>query len=196
MGWRSFLNCALNETGLHLFSLAAEVLTQPSLGALAQNNHTSEMGQTMDIDLRVLSHLDLEDFRHHLRRLASTGALLQYEPKIDGADIDLYCLRLASDMAVVLGGYVQDTLRAAAQIRMDDAQSRAQIALSVEAEFREKGFGRRIFAAALEVARARGVREALIWSPNKNDGALEKLATAAGGARVERASFLTFRIPL
>jgi GNAT superfamily N-acetyltransferase len=150
----------------------------------------------MDMDLRVLSPFDLEDFRHHLRRLAATGPLLRDEPEMDGAGFDLYCLRLASDMAVVLGGYVQDTLRAAAEIRMDDAQSRAQIALSVETEFRGRGFGRRIFAAALDVARARGMREAVISSPNKNDAALEKLAMAAGGAPVKRASFLTFRIAL
>jgi GNAT superfamily N-acetyltransferase len=130
------------------------------------------------MDIRVLSQLDLEHYRFHLRRCDPRYLPLLGEGA-DEADIAILCLRLASDRDVVVGAYVDETMRGAAAIRLDGSMLRARLAISVEDRFRGRGLGRALVKSALEVARGRGVSEVLLETGGSE--ALERLGLHFGG---------------
>jgi hypothetical protein len=100
-------------------------------------------------EIRMLSPSAIEEFHAHLLRLDRASRF----PGSDDRAIDSHCLRLVASGAILIGAYVKDVLRAAAEIVPDRGARRAEAAITVENGFEERGFERELTEFILEQAR-------------------------------------------
>lgn len=130
----------------------------------------------MKTDIRIQGAPELEYYRYHLRRFMPTISQAIFPGRdISEAGIDAYCLRLISEQGlIVVGAFVDQTMRAAAEIHFHDLKP-APIILTVEEGFRGRGLGGAVLSTALKLARDRGTPTALLYVPGENV-ALQKLA--------------------
>jgi hypothetical protein len=100
-------------------------------------------------DIRVLGTSGLEDYYAHLLRLDPVRSL---PVSADGA-IGAHCLRLLSVGAILVGAYVDGVMRAAAEIVPDRSARQAEAAITVEAGFEDREFGRMLAERIVDEAR-------------------------------------------
>lgn len=95
--------------------------------------------------------------RHHLLRLGPEDRLMRFCTPASDRFIHAYCDRLEPLRMIVLGCFADGMLRGAAElIRTSDAWPvNAEIALSVERPFQDRGIGGELLGKALIVARNR-----------------------------------------
>ena len=86
-------------------------------------------------EIRVLAPAGIEDYHAHLLRLDRGGRHLRYAAESDDQGIDGHCLRLLGAQAIVIGGYVDGTLRAAIEICPDRTARRAEAVFTAESKY-------------------------------------------------------------
>ena len=109
-----------------------------------------------------LSHLELPLYTEHLLRLSSEDRYLRFGYNIREDAITRYVDSQYRTKQVVLGLFVEDRIIAAIEIIFDTSKYSVnnkviEIGLSVEPEFRNIGYGSRLFNAVLSMAKQRGV---------------------------------------
>ena len=103
----------------------------------------------MGTEIRVLGPGNIEDFHAHLLRLDRKSCL----PGMDDRAIDAHCLDLIARGAILLGAFVNGTMRAAAEIVPDRSARRAEAAITVEEGFGDRGLERDLSAQVIDEAR-------------------------------------------
>jgi len=100
-------------------------------------------------EIRVLGPTAMEDYHAHLLRLDRMSRF----PGADDRNIDDHCLNLIATGAILIGGYVEGVMRAAAEIVPDRGVRRAKAVITIEAGFHELGLERELTARIIEEAR-------------------------------------------
>ena len=124
-------------------------------------------------------------YRAHLLRLESVDRHLRFGGSVSDAVIEQHCLRLDWHDTVVIGYFVEDELRGAAELRTagDLFPSRGELAFSVERAYQGKGIGSALMSRVLTIARNRGIRQVNLICLLENR-AMQNLAAKFSGARV------------
>lgn len=107
--------------------------------------------------VRRLLPWEWRELRAHLLRLDPDDRQMRFCAPAGDRYIDTYCDRIDPLRTIALGCLVDGTLRGVAElIRVSDAWPiRAEVALSVERDFQNRGIGGRLLARAFAVARNR-----------------------------------------
>lgn len=145
-------------------------------------------------DIRVLSSMDLEYYRYHMRRLVSQGRS-DHPGLVDDNSVDSYCLRLMSECVVIVGAYVDETMRGAVQIWFDHTRLRADAFLSIEQEFQNRDFDRTLLASAIDLSRSHGMADLTLDAQTDNTE-MGELVVECGGVLTTSDSKPRFRIAL
>ncbi len=103
----------------------------------------------MGAEIRVLGPSSIEDFHAHLLRLDRKSRF----PGMDDRAIDAHCLELMTKGAILIGAFVNGTMRAAAEIVPDRSARRAEAAITVEDGFQDRGLERDLTAQVIDEAR-------------------------------------------
>ena len=124
-------------------------------------------------------------YRAHLLRLESVDRHLRFGGSVSDAVIEQHCLRLDWHDTVVIGYFVEDELRGAAELRTagDLFPSRGELAFSVERAYQGKGVGSALMSRVLTVARNRGIRQVNLICLLENR-AMQNLAMKFTSSRV------------
>jgi ribosomal protein S18 acetylase RimI-like enzyme len=146
-------------------------------------------------DIRVLSSMDLEQYRYHLRRLVSQSQSDRPAGLVDNNSVDSYCLRLMSECVVIVGAYVDEAMRGAVQIWFDHTRLRADAFVSIEQEFQNRDFDRMLLTSAIDLSRSHGMAE-LRLDVQTNNTEMAQLVVERGGVLMISDSKLRFHIPL
>ena len=104
------------------------------------------------LEVRVLGAAGIEDHHAHLLRLDANGRSDIAHETGDHA-IDVYCLRLMSAQAILIGAYIDGILRAALELLPDRTARRAQAIFTAESGFRSADLAQKLVACAREEAR-------------------------------------------
>lgn len=105
------------------------------------------------IEIRVLSPVGIEDYHAHLLRLDIADRRLRFAQECDDRGIDGHCLRLLGAQAIVIGGYVDGTLRAGVEICPDRTARRADAIITAEPKFALAGVTRMLLTRMIDEAR-------------------------------------------
>jgi hypothetical protein len=100
-------------------------------------------------EIRVLGPSAIEDYHAHLLRLDRMSRF----PGADDRSIDVHCLGLVAAGAILIGAYVQDVMRAGAEIVPDRTARRAEAAITIENGYHDRGLERELSARIVEEAR-------------------------------------------
>lgn len=98
-------------------------------------------------------------FRDHLLRLDKETRRLRFAHAVADSFIEDYAARMTEMGALVVGAFVDDEVRAAAELRkLGDTWGReAEAAFSVERPFQDQGLGTELMGRVIRAARNRGV---------------------------------------
>src|SRR5688572_16558348 len=87
------------------------------------------------IEIRVLGAAGIEDHHAHLLRLDPRSRSVWLTDCNDDRGVDGHCLRLLATQAILIGGYVNDMLRASLEIIPDRTARQADALFTAEARF-------------------------------------------------------------
>lgn len=98
-------------------------------------------------------------FRDHLLRLDKSSRRLRFAHAVADSFIEDYASRMTDMGALVVGAFVDDEVRAAAELRKfgDTWGREAEAAFSVERPFQDQGLGTELMGRVIRAARNRGV---------------------------------------
>jgi hypothetical protein len=105
------------------------------------------------IEIRILSPCGIEDYHAHLLRLDVADRRLRFAEDSDDRSIDGHCLRLLGAQAIVIGGYVDGTLRAGVEICPDRTARRAEAIFTAEPKFALTGVTLMLLTRMMDEAR-------------------------------------------
>lgn len=130
--------------------------------------------------LRGLTRRDAEAYRAHLLRLSPQDRRLRFHGTTGEERVADYVRRLNWSRAFLFGIFIEDELRAVAELFPTTADE-GELALSVETPFQHLGLGRVLFTALRIIGRIAGMQAIrLIWLPENR--AMYRLTRRAGGA--------------
>jgi hypothetical protein len=133
------------------------------------------------IEIRVLSPCSIEDYHAHLLRLDIADRRLRFADECDDRGIDGHCLRLLSAQAIVIGGYVEGTLRAAVEIDPDRTARRAGAIFTAESKYSLGGVTRMLLTRMIDEARRYHLEEIQLHGLER----AEELERAAHSGAIE-----------
>ncbi len=110
--------------------------------------------------VRKLSACDAGELRDHLRRLSADDVRLRFGHGVNSAGRDRYVDAIDWSQTWAVGVFDRDRLHGVVELRrIGSCWSRdAELSVSVEAPYQQRGLGTRLVAGALLVARNRGLR--------------------------------------
>jgi len=99
-------------------------------------------------------------FRRHLLQLAPEDRQSRFAGSLSDLSIIDHCARIDWLKTVIIGCFVDDALRGAAELHFDDPQPgwRCELAVTVEKDWQEQGIGTELLQRAITVCRNRSVR--------------------------------------
>ena len=106
------------------------------------------------IEIRVLGPAGIEDHHAHLLRLDPRTRSVWLANGNDDRGIDGHCLRLLAAQAILIAGYVNDTLRASLEIIPDRTARQADALFTAEATFCTPTVTQMLLARLLDEARS------------------------------------------
>jgi hypothetical protein len=133
------------------------------------------------VEIRVLGPTGIEDHHAHLLRLDARGRSLFLANGSDDRGVDGHCLRLLSTQAILIGGYIDNVLRASVEIVPDRTARRADAIFTAEAGFGSSALKDLLIARLLDEARSYRLSE--IRLRGIDDAAM--LATSAFTSGIE-----------
>lgn len=143
----------------------------------------------LDIVLRPLTATDRSILADHLRRLSPDDRRTRFFHQMNDAAIQRYCDEINWQAAFLVGAFVKGSLRGVGELVPEGGEGTAEIAVTVEQEWRHAALGRILVAALLVVAEERGLKSAKLLFLRENS-AMRKLV-ADIGARLTAASGVT-----
>lgn len=109
--------------------------------------------------------------RRHLLRLGEEDRRLRFGGVATDGHIRRYAAQLDWRRAMVVGAEIDGVLRAACELKIltATAEPAAEVALTVEQAYQERGIGTRLFRRATTLAVNRGIRRlyVLCWAQNR-----------------------------
>lgn len=128
---------------------------------------TDSNSASSPVDIRRLWRSDLPAFRDHLLRLDETSRHMRYGGGVSDAFISQYAEHCFGKGDLVYGAFLDGGLHGAAELRSNEAiwseqapfhrHIHAEAAFSVEAGYRKRGVGEKLFRRITEAARNHGV---------------------------------------
>jgi RimJ/RimL family protein N-acetyltransferase len=117
------------------------------------------MDDTAQMVFRKLWPTEAGQLERHLLRLRREDRLLRFGRPVGDESIRGYCAETDWMRTIVLGGFVGGQMRAAGEIKLLDGHwpPRAEIAITVEGPFQDKGVGTRVLRRLIVIARNRFV---------------------------------------
>ena len=106
------------------------------------------------VEVRVLGPACIEDHHAHLLRLGARHRALFLATGNDDRGVDGHCLRLLSTQAILIGGYVNGTLRASVEILPDRTARSADAVFTAETGFDVSAMKEMLIARLLDEARS------------------------------------------
>lgn len=109
---------------------------------------------------RKLVPAEIGLFHDHLLRLTPEDRHCRFSGSVSDARIAEYCADIDWFRAIIIGCFVDGTLRGAAELRLDDPRVgwRAELAVTVEHEWQSRGIGTELLRRAITVCRNRAIR--------------------------------------
>lgn len=109
---------------------------------------------------RKLLPAELSAWRDHLQRLAPGSRQARFSGGVSDAYIDAYCRRVEWLGTMLIGAFVDGTLRGLAELRWLEPGTgwRAELAVTVEDAWQDQGLGTELLRRAIVHARNRGVK--------------------------------------
>lgn len=106
----------------------------------------------------------------HLLRLRSDDRLMRFGGPVSDEVIRRYCGQTEWLWSIVLGGFIDGTLRAAGELKLLDQQwpPSAEIAITVEGDYQDRGIGTEILSHLIVLARNRFVATVHMICLNEN----------------------------
>jgi hypothetical protein len=104
------------------------------------------------VEIRVLEPTGIEDYHAHLLRLDIGDRNLFFASEADDRDIDGHCLQLLGAQAILIGGYVDNVLRAGLEILPDRTARQATAIFTAETGFCSPELTRMLIARLLDEA--------------------------------------------
>lgn len=145
-------------------------------------NHAHMRGNRGTI--RLLRPGELPLYLNHLLRLDEEARELRFDHAMDDAAIQAHCLKLSTGGTQILGAFVDDALRGAAELNptADPHLTATELMLSVEPAFQCQGIGTNLMAEALQTIYP---KPALMFCRERNLGIIALAETF--GAKIWRA---------
>lgn len=131
------------------------------------------------MEIRVLGPGSIEDYHAHLLRLDIADRRLRFASESDDRGIDGHCLKLLGTQAIVIGAYVEGTLRAAIELVPDRTARRAEAIFTAEAAFSSPGLLRMLMTRLFDEGRRYHLATIALHGFD-DDGWLERAAQPAG----------------
>jgi RimJ/RimL family protein N-acetyltransferase len=96
----------------------------------------------------------------HLLRLTPEDRHCRFAGFVSEERIAEYCSRVDWFRTIVIGSFIDGTLRGVAELRLDDPRVgwRAELAVTVELEWQSRGIGTELLRRAITVCRNRAIR--------------------------------------
>ena len=108
--------------------------------------------------IRTLTRADIPQLRDHLFRLDAISRRNRFLGNISDRSISTYPERCCENGAEAIGYFQDGVLRGVAEMHPDAAEdSTAEVAFSVEPEFRRTGIGSELFGRLIGLARERRI---------------------------------------
>jgi GNAT superfamily N-acetyltransferase len=109
---------------------------------------------------RKLVPAEIGLFHDHLLRLTAEDRHCRFSGLVSDARIAEYCANIDWFRAIIIGCFVDGTLRGVAELRLDDPRLgwRAELAVTVEHEWQSRGIGTELLRRAITVCRNRAIR--------------------------------------
>ncbi len=105
------------------------------------------------VEIRVLGPVGIEDYHAHLLRLDIRDRNLRFASEADDRGIDGHCLRLLGAQTILIGGYLDGTLRAGLEIVLDRTAQHAEAIFTAEPGFASPALARMLAMRLLDEAR-------------------------------------------
>ncbi len=106
------------------------------------------------IEIRVLGPAGIEDHHAHLLRLDPRSRSLWFANGNDDRGVDGHCLRLLAAQAILIGGYINDVMRASLEIVPDRTARQADAVFTAESTFCSPTVTQLLLARLLDEARS------------------------------------------
>src|SRR5271167_2225395 len=96
--------------------------------------------------------------RDHLLRLSRRDRLLRFSGGLSDNAVAAYCDHIDWQRGYVIGCFIEGTLRAVAELQLDDPHrpTRVEVAVSVEAQWQDQGIAAELLRYAIIIARNGG----------------------------------------
>lgn len=104
------------------------------------------------IEIRVLGPTGIEDYHAHLLRL-DPGGRARCANSTDDHSIEGHCLRLLAGQPILVGGYVDNVLRASLEIVPDRTAQHADALFTAEASYASAALTQMLLSRLLDEAR-------------------------------------------
>ncbi len=135
-----------------------------------------------DRQIRKLGSAELEDYRLHLLHLDAKSRHARFGWAMDDSGINARCLKLAVEPVFVVGAYVDNVLRGAAELWPDCATRRAELAFCVEENFRRQGLSTALIKYAIQEMQTQDIQYLDIEVDDSDYIARSLIAKFRGGA--------------
>jgi RimJ/RimL family protein N-acetyltransferase len=109
---------------------------------------------------RKLVPAEIGLFHDHLLRLTPEDRHCRFAGLVSDERIAEYCANIDWFRTIIVGCFIDGTLRGAAELRLDDPRLgwRAELAVTVEQEWQSRGIGTELLRRAITACRNRGIR--------------------------------------
>jgi RimJ/RimL family protein N-acetyltransferase len=120
----------------------------------------------------------------HLARLAADDRYARFSRPMNESALDNFCQGVSWLRTFLLGYFVSDEIRGLGELRLRSYRdpSVAELALSIERDFQNRGIGTELFRGLLLLARSRGVQR--VWMQYRMENLRLRHIAARFGARI------------
>lgn len=122
------------------------------------------------LEIRKLSKRDISEITQHLLRLDCETRSARFGAVVKDAFIKDYAEQIIGVDTLVFGAFVDGELRAIGELRglLQICPQDAELALSVEPDWQDKGIGSTLFSRVISASQNRGIKTLHIFCSNEN----------------------------
>jgi RimJ/RimL family protein N-acetyltransferase len=134
--------------------------------------------------VRRLGHSDHASVCAHLARLGPDDRYARFSHPMDESALGNFCQGVSWLRTFLLGFFVDDQIRGLGELRLRSYRDprRAELALSIEPDFQNRGIGTQLFRGLLLLARSRGVE--CVWMQYRAESLRLRHIAARFGATI------------
>ncbi len=109
--------------------------------------------------VRMLHAEEISLLREHLLRLGKLSRIMRFGRPVTDVFIDDYCDHLTAENSLILGAFLEGSLRGAVEVRLieDSNTPEVELVFSVEDQWQNAGLGSVLMSSALSAARSTNI---------------------------------------